>query len=409
MKYAVASVLLLAALAMGQSWVVEQVDSTAASGSPVELVKAADGRLWAGYQTESGVVRAACLDDTGWRLTEVGRGSLNGVWRPSMAASMYGELSLSSWTHSPDSGSLYRLVEGTWLGEPYPFMTQPLCGMLAYDTTGRLHTAFVDTSGDFWAGRETDSGWTAGFVVRLFCAPGDHGNAACFTVANDNNPWYFAYVWWMWSPQIWGEEAALMHFSGDSWDTIWDESGRYMPIPLALVPHGTGVGSVSFGNGVLMCDSETVDSISGNLVAGLAYSVDDVPLVAWVPRGSEAQPVFAFKTDRWRLENIPGPAGIGGIDIETDTAGQVVIVYSTSDSGLWCARGTDVVGVEESPGPRVPSRKREATVLSGASGVVFDAMGRRVVNPKPGVYFVREEPQASSHKPQAIRKVVITR
>jgi hypothetical protein len=41
--------------------------------------------------------------------------------------------------------------------------------------------------------------------------------------------------------------------------------------------------------------------------------------------------------------------------------------------------------------------------------VVFDAMGRRVVSAKPGVYFVREEPQASSHKPQDIRKVVVQR
>jgi hypothetical protein len=40
---------------------------------------------------------------------------------------------------------------------------------------------------------------------------------------------------------------------------------------------------------------------------------------------------------------------------------------------------------------------------------VFDAMGRMVLNPKPGVYFVREEPQAASPSPQAVRKVVIAR
>jgi len=44
-----------------------------------------------------------------------------------------------------------------------------------------------------------------------------------------------------------------------------------------------------------------------------------------------------------------------------------------------------------------------------AGAVAFDAMGRRVLNPKAGVYFVRGEPQASSRKPQAIRKVVVTR
>jgi len=52
------------------------------------------------------------------------------------------------------------------------------------------------------------------------------------------------------------------------------------------------------------------------------------------------------------------------------------------------------VGVaEESPRAQVPGRK-PATVLSGASGVrrlascvAFDAMGRRVLQPKPGIYF----------------------
>ena len=41
--------------------------------------------------------------------------------------------------------------------------------------------------------------------------------------------------------------------------------------------------------------------------------------------------------------------------------------------------------------------------------IAFDAMGRRVVNPRAGIFFVREEPQAASHKPQAVRKVVLQR
>jgi len=54
-------------------------------------------------------------------------------------------------------------------------------------------------------------------------------------------------------------------------------------------------------------------------------------------------------------------------------------------------------GVEESSKPQASSPKPAATVLSGASGVkrlapsvVFDAMGRRVLNLKPGVCFVTE-------------------
>lgn len=70
----------------------------------------------------------------------------------------------------------------------------------------------------------------------------------------------------------------------------------------------------------------------------------------------------------------------------------------------------DPEAVTESFKPQAPSRKLEATILSAASGVkrlescvVFDAMGRRVLNPKPGVYFVREA------QAQAVTKVVIHR
>jgi hypothetical protein len=76
------------------------------------------------------------------------------------------------------------------------------------------------------------------------------------------------------------------------------------------------------------------------------------------------------------------------------------------------------VDVEESPTPQVSGYKLWPTILSGASGVkrlascvVFDAAGRRVVNPKPGVYFVMSEPSAVSRQPSAVtvRKVVLQR
>jgi hypothetical protein len=52
-------------------------------------------------------------------------------------------------------------------------------------------------------------------------------------------------------------------------------------------------------------------------------------------------------------------------------------------------------GIQESPKPLAPSHKLSATVLSGASDVgrlasciVYDAMGRRVMNPRSGIYFI---------------------
>jgi hypothetical protein len=62
-------------------------------------------------------------------------------------------------------------------------------------------------------------------------------------------------------------------------------------------------------------------------------------------------------------------------------------------------------GVEESHKPQAIGRKPAATVMRSLSPgfVAFDAMGRKVLSPKPGVYFVREA------QAQAVRKVVIQR
>jgi hypothetical protein len=60
-------------------------------------------------------------------------------------------------------------------------------------------------------------------------------------------------------------------------------------------------------------------------------------------------------------------------------------------------------GVEETPNAEVRMAVGGPTILSGASSVkqlascvVFDAMGRRVLNPKPGVYFIWEQSAFSS-------------
>ena len=70
-------------------------------------------------------------------------------------------------------------------------------------------------------------------------------------------------------------------------------------------------------------------------------------------------------------------------------------------------------GVDENPKHQTASRKSAATVLSGASSakrlassVIFDAMGRRVSNPRSGIFFVQER-SAASGEPSAVTKIVI--
>jgi hypothetical protein len=63
--------------------------------------------------------------------------------------------------------------------------------------------------------------------------------------------------------------------------------------------------------------------------------------------------------------------------------------------------------VEESFKPMVRGRKLLPTVIRSlpAGAVAFDAMGRRVANPRSGIYFVRE----AHAQAQAARKVIIQR
>jgi YVTN family beta-propeller protein len=94
-----------------------------------------------------------------------------------------------------------------------------------------------------------------------------------------------------------------------------------------------------------------------------------------------------------------------------------VYVANTEGASVSVIRDSMPAAMHEGPGPQAGSRKPAATVLSGASGVrlfassvVFDAMGRRVMDPRSGVFFVRER-SAASGEPSAVsvRKVVITR
>jgi hypothetical protein len=80
---------------------------------------------------------------------------------------------------------------------------------------------------------------------------------------------------------------------------------------------------------------------------------------------------------------------------------------------FWVVPGS---GVEESRPLTAYSSQPTATILSGASdvrrlarSVVFDATGRRVLDPKPGVYFVHEGAGSRGQGSGRMRKVVVTK
>jgi hypothetical protein len=75
---------------------------------------------------------------------------------------------------------------------------------------------------------------------------------------------------------------------------------------------------------------------------------------------------------------------------------------------------TDASGGVAEDSPRQPGlgHKLAATVVRGlpAGAVAFDAIGRRVANPRSGIFFVRDEGQRTKDEPTGrVRKVVIQR
>ena len=92
-------------------------------------------------------------------------------------------------------------------------------------------------------------------------------------------------------------------------------------------------------------------------------------------------------------------------DIGNDTCLWTIMCTIPNDSVVWRFRGRDMPGIEEGL-PQASGHELPPTVLRRLppGAVVFDAMGRRVTNPKAGIYFLRS---AAGGEPLVTRKVII--
>ena len=117
--------------------------------------------------------------------------------------------------------------------------------------------------------------------------------------------------------------------------------------------------------------------------------------------------------------------------IQLDPIHERIFVIGADSGTIHVLRDVEGGVAEEGSKFQASSRKLEATVLRGVlflpeatsrkpqAASLLDIGGRKVMDLKPGendvsrispgVYFFREEPQAESRKPQAVRKIVITR
>jgi hypothetical protein len=154
-------------------------------------------------------------------------------------------------------------------------------------------------------------------------------------------------------------------------------------ISVADPAHPTKVGSF----GVARVSDVTMDG-------DIAYEAAS----GWLFAISLADPAHPLEVGHYFANNdAQGVTSAGGYVFEASSIGLLILQHYES-------------GVEESFGPQAPSRRLLPTVSRSLppGAVVFDAMGRRVLDPKPGVYFVRDEGRGAGDVGR-VRKVVVQR
>jgi len=172
-----------------------------------------------------------------------------------------------------------------------------------------------------------------------------------------------------------------------------------------------------------------IDGASDSLVASVSAGIG-VSALCYVALNDK---VYCANSGSDDVTVIDGASDTVARTIDVGVAPQA-LAYNPVQNRVYAANGRsstisvicDSGGVASRTGQPAPVWPFAATVVRGslhfsgkAQAALFDMSGRKVANLHdgandvsrlaPGVYFVREESQATSLKPQAIRKVVIAR
>ena len=410
MKYTSASVLLLAALAAAQQWEVELVDPS--SCAPKEVFVRRDSGLtyiayltaaeniriarkdtiWGYEDLDTGLVRPSPYSEFHFALGPLGRMAVSGVddsVRP-MVVEKSDTGWVSVWTH--EMLSYYAPLARAAYGDD----STPIVMYCANDYTSAdiVVEARVDSVWQVDTAAHFDPGSPNECQLTLYDADGSPEAGPCFLIRYAYGLPFGAEVPWTYS-------VVKGYLSGDSWILVGLGGGWNVHVYGYDIAAGTDdtVRAAVYYGGYLRFDQ---DSVWPELVTDASIQVDREgrEQIAFVTQDGILR--FAFRDPDWHFCEVTGVTTATCCDLALDSDGQPLIAFEGAN-GLSLARGVDVVGIEESPKPQVSGRKLATTVIRSlpAGAVAFDAMGRRVVDPRSGIFFVREA------QAQTVRKVVI--
>jgi hypothetical protein len=414
--------------AAAQHWEFERVD-TAPWGTFVRSARHPDGRLFLCYGDSGGAHLRIASRDSGWQYEELAA-PLRGMF-PAQASFAIGPTGALGVAYR-DSGLALRFLEkkdSTWAAAAIPSATV-YSVEAGYDSSGSPQTLHTEFSGGWWhlvRSRRPDSLWlqdTAasnqrhnpgdGCWVNAYAIAGGRVEAGLYTFVR-SFPADFP---------VTGVEFYRVELSGGGWNRVLIAGGAECYAAGASLAAATGMVhscySVSWpGDDRFYYDGGEVDN-EWTPTAALRVDATGRPHVA---RSADLTGAirYQFYNGGWLGFDV-GAATAGPLALEFDAAGEPLIAFA-NDSGVWLARGVEIVGTTEprrpgaAHGTQWPTFARGSVQITAARGELLDISGRRVMELRPGpndvsrlspgVYFLGDGcPDAPGTAP---RRLVVVR
>ena len=425
---------MFAASAVAGHWDIEKVDS-AGWGAAVDMRWHPDGRLFLCYSDSSGVIRLASKDSV-WSYEDLPQWHQASSGTQAFDIDRHGRIGVSYANTDGRLRCALKMDTG-WVDIQTPFSAGIHPSLFTMDSAGAL-VITIPTRDAFVLARLRDTSWTSETLATGYSGFSNAFVSIALGSLADGTVWgvfLCDYSYPRCNLYLYGDDlySFQVRDSGTSVIRIFGGSGNLIDCASGCVDqHGTTHSCYAYWDDLeqgTRLDQTQIDSARAGTTA-VKYDSVDRPQIAYVTPNDNLMYRY-LDSGVWHIFDLQ-TTGITALSSGIDENPEPLIAYTTSD-GVFLAHGVGVTGQsEDRQQPTAIGRQLTASVVRNvlllpeassrkptAASWLVDATGRRVLDLHPGandvsrlapgVYFVRQELQASSHKLQVVQKVLITR
>ncbi len=415
------------ALAAGQHWEFEQVDTAGWDSPWVELERHPDGHFLVAYGDQPGTTVRVATEDSTWTYEDVPAPTRG--CRQYFCVSPTGVPGIA-YADSSYHAALLERRDSVWVGRTTAYEPVWAEVPLAYDSSGNamlLCNADLGHWGVVCITLENSSEVVD--TVLWSSSPYWNYSTVELTTGPDDRVWALVLGGYSFpgtdlpGDPPWTSELFLTWPAEDSWERTQVGGGTYVGISAASLAAGVGQAVTcqreAGGSGPpcrpdtvnrFTCDHDSLDTLAW----AAAVTIDDSErLCLAYTRPGELTFMYRDSSGWHRrlVSTATDPAS--RLDIEMDTMSRPVIAFTTQD-GVWLAHGVDVLPMDEqTPAPVDPGHRPTIVrlpYLTQVEGRVFDAQGRDVSARRqdlpPGTYFVQRKLPGTPAPVRPLRKLI---